>query len=209
VGSGVRGDLLRWARKQQKLTMRWIYANDGPSPGYQSEVENGKKREVLSDMLSSWVALLNVSEAFARGQISRYQENPSACTGLAADICALLPSGHQWSSLTEQQRVRQVLRLVAYESRHVPRVVLAWVLDLELRTLDNVISGQHPVMPQHLQAAGHLTALPITAFTHSPADPLEQYLPVLHRAMELGVTPQELLEMIERRSATGSSEVGA
>ncbi|HYG59275.1 MAG TPA: helix-turn-helix domain-containing protein, partial [Symbiobacteriaceae bacterium] len=75
----VRGELLRWAREQQRLSLRQVAQRGGPCPAHQSEFERGKKRETTSRMLEHWVKALNVTEAFARGQVFRYLEGPDRC----------------------------------------------------------------------------------------------------------------------------------
>jgi transcriptional regulator with XRE-family HTH domain len=201
---GVRGELLRWAREQQTLTMRWIHDHHGPSPAYQSEVEQGKKSEVQSATLDRWLQLLNVTEPFVRGLVTKYHHDAVACRGLAADAAEMVMAGQgdrpDWSAMSEQERVRQVLRLIISHSKLLPRVVLAWVLDMDVLSLEAVMDGG-PVQKVHVQAAAELTLLPATFFTLGTTAQFEQYIPVFHRAVQLGVSPAELLRMIDLRPA--------
>jgi hypothetical protein len=161
---GIRGDLIRWARSQQQLSTRYVRDRRGPSLGYQSEVENGKKSEVRSSVLARWIDVLNITEAFARGQIPPYSQDPSACRGLAGDVGELVklgsPTAILWLELDTCDRVIQLLRLITRESRNLPRVVLAYVLGLELASLDALLLAKLPVTQQHLQITAHLTTLP-------------------------------------------------
>ncbi|MDB4895886.1 MAG: hypothetical protein JWN15_2148 [Firmicutes bacterium] len=161
-------------------------------------------------MLSVWVKLLNVTEPFARGQISKYHVTSGDCAGLAADIGTLVTAGRSdlpnWDDLNERERVREVLRLIAHESRHLPRVVLAWVLDLRLKTLDAILVGDHPVMQTHMQAVATLTTLPEQFFTLGRTAQFEQYVPVFQRAVELRMSPQTLLDLMEPPSCGSSGD---
>lgn len=228
--SRVHGDRLRWARVQQSLTMREVRVRGGPSLSYQSEVENGVKEEVHVDLLNAWVRALNVTEEFARGNIQRCDVDPEACRGLAEDVGELIASGRTdlpaWSSLTARDRTRHVLKLITFTSPRFPRVVLAYTLGLSLKTLDDMILGQHPVMKSHMQVISALTALPESFFTQgqlfaarSQVLPgwgdsaatalltvqelqelvaLRQYLPALRLARRAGITPSELQKLVDR-----------
>jgi hypothetical protein len=201
----LRGDLIKWAREEQGLTMRWVADHGGPCLGYQSEVENKKKAEVRWDKLTSWMRALNVTEAFVRGQIPRYNDDPDGCRGLAADTGkAVKESERDWASFSIGERARQVLCLISRESRKLPRVVLAHVLGLELRTLDALMSGELPFVPHQIKALSELTTLPEAFFTHgvremvaaeSPAD----YATVIEVARQRGISPSDLLHLIEHR----------
>ncbi|MGE5674467.1 MAG: hypothetical protein ACM3XM_11335, partial [Mycobacterium leprae] len=116
--AGLNGERIRWARTQQERTLRWIEANGGPSVGYQSEVEQGHKREVRSATLGTWVQLLHVTESFVRGEFPRYREHPDECHGLAADAGALaLVEGALLARLSPQERVRHILQVIADHAR--------------------------------------------------------------------------------------------
>lgn len=201
----LRGDLMKWAREEQGLTMRWVADHGGPCLGYQSEVENKKKAEVRWDKLTSWIRAINVTEPFVRGRIPRYNDDPDGCRGLAADIGKwVVDSDADWVSLSIGERTRQVLCLISRESRQLPRVVLAHVLGLELRTLDALMGGELSFVPHQVKALSELTTLPETFFTHgirdmvaaeSPAD----YATVIDVARKKGISPSDLLHLIEHR----------
>lgn len=202
----VRGDLLKWAREQQELTMRWIQQQGGPGLGYQSEVEHCKKTEVRSKLLRPWVSALHVTEAFARGQVRKYSESPEACRGLAGEVYALVAADRRtdWSAMSPPDRVRHVLKLTAFHCASTPPIVLAYVLDLELTALEAILSGRLPVMDHLRQALLDLTTLPDSFFRsgllHSAGEAaeIEEFLPVLQVAARLGYTPDDLMELIRR-----------
>lgn len=205
----VRGDLLRWARTQQHLTMRWVHEHGGPCLGYQSEVERNKKAEVRYDMLVGWIRALNVTEEFARGAIPRYTEAPTAAAGMAGHVRVLITSakiaGPNWQGLTPEERVRQVLQLTLRHSPRFPRVVLAWALGFEVATLEGTLDGTYPVAKGLMEATSALTTLPVEFFTHGTLE--SDYQPVLERARSLGVTPQDLLRLLDQLG--GGSREGA
>ncbi len=185
--------------------MRWVHDNGGPSLGYQSEVERNKKQEVRSDLLARWTRLLNITVPFARGQIPRYHDNPRACQGLAADIRELIVNSADtavWAVMPATQRPREVLRLIASQSVNLPRVVVAHTLGVELRTLEAMMDCSHPIQQEHLTAMIGLTTLPAHFFkTGMLYDSLmELYRSPLQLAHAEGVTPEELVELIDFRS---------
>lgn len=200
----LRGDLIKWAREEQRLTMRWVADHGGPCLGYQSEVENNKKVEVRSDKLGPWMRLLNVTEPFVRGQVPRYTENPAACRGLAADVGQLVARRPvDWQALPPLERARRVLCLVSQESLKLPRIVLAHVLTLEVETLDAYMSGQLPLTGYLVEVLSDLTTLPDGFFKHgllelSVAEEAAEYRAVVEAAKAHGISPEVLLRLIEQ-----------
>lgn len=198
----VRGDLLLWAREQQGLTMRQVQVRGGPSLGYQSEVEHGKKSEVRSEILGAWVRALQVTEPFARGQVHRYHENPAACRGLAADVAHLVERGDlPWGDMAPQKRAQQLLRLVASHSRNLPRVVLSYLMGLELATLDEIMLGGIPLTQPQVGALAALTTLPLRFFQtgerFAPEESeAEGYRPVIRLARAAGLSPAALMHLL-------------
>lgn len=205
---GIRGDLLRWARTEQSLTMRDVQTRGGPSPGYQSEVENGAKTEVRSSLLAAWVRALGVTESFARGQLPVYRQSPDQCMGLAAHIAVLISAkGHpDWPRLSPIARAHRVLAMIAQQSRTLPHVVLAHVIGLSVSSLERMILGELSLMKEQMQALAVLTALPERFFKSGTLEPDqgelddEEYLPVLRDARSAGITPGQLREWIRRYS---------
>jgi hypothetical protein len=195
--------LIKWAREEQGLTMRWVAEHGGPCLGYQSEVENKKKAEVRSDKLTRWIKALNVTEQFVRGHIQRYLDEPAACRGLAADVGKMvLESGRNWTTLTVGERAREVLCLISRESRQLPRVVLAHVLGVELRSLDALMSGEMPFAPLLVKALSDLTTLPESFYTHGiremvAAEAQADYTVVIEVARQEGISPAALLTLIK------------
>lgn len=209
VGDRVHGSLLQWAREQQDLTMRWVKDQGGPSLGYQSEVERGIKQEVSSDVLASWVRILGVTTAFARGQVPRWRDNPNTCAGLAGAVALAVAEGRPpllaWGSLSPTERVREVLRLIVKECPTLPRVVLAHLLGVSVATLDDMMLGVHPIMKESARAIAYLTTLPESFWLHGAVEQQEElallvrYLGPLRLADQQGITPEEMTAWIHRR----------
>lgn len=215
VGDKVRGDLLQWAREQQDFTMRWVNDQGGPSLGYQSEVERGLKREVSSNVLAAWVRILRVTPAFARGQVPRYRENPTGCAGMARPVALAIVEGRpnhpDWKGLNPEERMREALRLIGQECPALPRVVLAHVLGVSVVTLDAMMLGTHPIMPEPARAIMSLTTLPDEFWVHGETERpgesglLGRYLAPLRLAEQKGITPEEMTDWIRRRRKRVSS----
>lgn len=211
---GVRGDLIQWARKQQEITMRIVRERGGPCLGYQSEVENGKKSEVRSELLASWVSALGVTQAFARGEVPVYHIAPETCRGQAADIVTrVIEGGPQWVELTAETRASRVLCLIADHSRLLPRVVLAHLLGAQLTTLDAMMLGQHPINKATIHALCDLTTLGQRFFAYGdlpqpdadqpePLLPTEDYLQVIRLAQRQHVTPDQLASLLQSAMLT-------
>ncbi|HYF94144.1 MAG TPA: hypothetical protein VD969_18155 [Symbiobacteriaceae bacterium] len=208
----LRGDLIKWAREEQRLTMRWVADHGGPCLGYQSEVENKKKAEVRWDKLTPWIKALQVTEPFVRGHLPRYIDDAGACRGLAADVGTMIHEGaDDWAALAFSERARQVLCLISRESRQLPRVVLAYVLGLELQSLDALMSGRLPFVPFQIKALGDLTTLPESFFSYGiretavAAETPAAYAPAVEAARRRGISPEALLQLIE---GTGGRPAG-
>lgn len=202
----VRGDLLHWARVQQDHTMRWVRDHGGPSPGYQSEVEQGAKTEVRSDMLAAWVRALGVTESYARGQVPEYLLQPEGCRGLAGYVVARAAAEPAtWKLLSPTERVRKVLRLVMEEPTPLPRVVLARTLGLGLDSLSALLVGRIPIMAAVRQAVADLTTLHDGFFHYGELESGEdheligRYLPALRLAQRAGITPEDLAKLASSR----------
>lgn len=199
---GVRGDLLCWARNQQGLTLRDVHICAGVAIGYQSEVETGKKNEVRAEKLGPWINCLKVTEAFARGELSRYTEKPSRCKGLAGDVGDdVRQHWHEWTRLEVSERGRRLLDRMAFRSENLTPVVLAWVLHTDLKTLNALISRELPLSAFHVQAITHLTALPAEFLGRSDPGALppdtNPFLPAIWKALRRGMSPQQLERWIE------------
>lgn len=204
----LRGDLIKWAREEQQLTMRWVADHGGPCLGYQSEVENQKKAEVRSEILSAWIRAINVTEPFVRGHVPRYLVDPDRCQGMAADVGRLIASGQagprDWTALTALERARETLCLISRESRQLPRVVLGHVLGLSLESLDAIMAGSLPVVKDLMLALVALTGLPESFFTHGilPVDADEadyrEYQGALALARSLRLSPVQLEALIRQ-----------
>lgn len=213
LGDRVHGQLLQWAREQQDLTMRWINDHGGPSLGYQSEVERGIKQEVSSEVLASWVKLLGVTPAFARGQVPRHREDPAACAGLAYAVALSVVDGREdhpdWRALSPEERMREIIRRIPRDCPALPRVVLAYVLDLSLPTLDAIMLGSHPILREPAQALTNLVPLPDAFWqrgeVEAPAETerLHRYADAVRLAEAKGITPEEMLTWVRRRRRAG------
>lgn len=199
AGVGVRGNLLRWARTEQGLTMQQVRARGGPCPGYQSEVEKGIKAEVRHDLLGTWSRILGITVSFARGEVPRFTRDPAACRGLAGYVGDLVRNRPGWADLGPPERTRQVLLLIPDEGERLPRVVLAYVLNLTVETLDAMMTGRHPIMETQMRAISELTTLPGHFFQHGDLDEenlLGSYLPALRAAQKAGIGPERLADLI-------------
>lgn len=199
---GVRGSLLKWARRQQGLTMRQVRERGGPCPAYQSEVENGVKAEVTTELLLSWVGALGVTIAFARGDLPRVAQEPARCVGLAAGVIPHL-EGRDWAALTPLDRTRQVLNLIPAACDHLPRLVLAHVMGLEREALEAMMGGSHPILQMPMEALCTMTTLSEGFFREGvgiPSDQadLEEYLPAVQLARRAGITPEQLVTVVRR-----------
>lgn len=214
-GDRVQGELLQWAREQQELTMRYVNDRGGPSLGYQSEVERGIKQEVSTEILASWVRILGVTPAFARGQVPSYRQNPRDSAGLARSVALSIAEGRphhpDWRALSPEERMREVLRLIVRECPSLPRVVLAHVLGVSLAALDGMMMGVHPIMREPAQAIAALTTLPDSFWSYGEVERPEEsglvirYLVPLRLAEQEGISPEEITAWIRRRRKRPSS----
>lgn len=220
---GVCGDLLQWARVQQGLTMRSVANRGGPSISFQSEVETGKKREVHSNLLTAWVRALGVTEDFAYGRVSRFHDAPDRLKGLAEEIRLEVIHGGEtnWEAMRATDRMVAVLRLIATRSVRFPTAVLAYTLGLTVRTLEDIMAGQHPLGKEQVRAILCLTCLPESFLLHGHLTGTDQnghasaeylrltpdtvaelltyvdFLPALRLLRQAGKSPKDLIRLME------------
>lgn len=208
----IRGDLLSKARREQNITMQWIRERGGPSPAYQCEVEHGTKTEVGSQVLGVWVRLLKVTEAFARGQVAQYHQDPVACRGLAAHVKErVVESGipaSVWAGMDPVVRARRILELVVQAPTPVPKAVLAHILGVRLEVVEGMLDGTLPIMPHTVKALSDITTLPDRFFRYGFIDSdrdtelLVKYGEALREADELGISADELGKWVRRHRRT-------
>lgn len=199
----VDGNLIKWAREQQELTLRTVLDRGGPSIGFQSEVERGRKTEVSAKILQTWVKILGVTEAFARGEVVAYNKEPAECRGFAGDVVSVVMADPaNWAAMGSMERFRNVLWTIGTRSRKAPRVVLAYVLGLELESLDRLLNGDMIPAQALVKAVAELTTLPEEFFRVGRlerADVRRTYDPVIDLALAEGLTPDDLEHLIRRR----------
>lgn len=197
----ISGEALRYAREQKRLTMREVEDLGGPSFGYQSDVERGRKPNVSKQKLDPWVAILDISVAFARGAIPRFDRNPAACQGLAADVGAWVlkqMAMPEWASLTTLQRLQVVLDRVANHSERFNPVMLAYALRLEVDVLREMIAGTQYIPDLQIPALTALTGLPEAVLRGADPDLMQAYLEAVTLAHCKGISPGQLKAMVDR-----------
>jgi transcriptional regulator with XRE-family HTH domain len=202
----IRGDLLKWARNERGLSLRKLSAQIGVAFSYLSELENGKKTAVRTDRLVLLVEALGVTDAFARGRMPRYLNDPAACRGLAGACINRVSSeleSDTWTRLSVSARLGRVLSLVAEHSASLPRLVLAYVLGISLESLEGYIQGAFQAPPRHLlTAVSDLIGLPETVFMGGRTQSLEperilnELLPAIEMAVRAKVPTGELKALI-------------
>jgi len=199
--SPIRGDLVRWAREQRGLTIREVYLRGGPSIGYQSEVENGRKRDVHVSMLSKWLQILDVSERFVRGAYRPYHKEPALSRGLAGDITdelRALQASPTWSATSTQERLRKALHRLC-NAREFSPLIVAYVLGLDLKALDDMLVGALAIPKEQVEAIATLTLLDPTDLLEGVSDRqiLDAYGPIMRMALERGIPADQLQRWIE------------
>ena len=187
----IRGELLKWAREQRGLTMRNVYDAGGPSVSYQCEVEKGRKRNVHGEKLSRWLRVLDVPEAFVRGNRQPYHEAPAETKGLAADIrdeLLALQATPRWAAMRTQERLRTVLQRLT-RARHLTTLVLAYVLGLDLDALDAMLTGTLDIPKDQVGAIADLTLLDPADLLEGVSDRqlIDAYGPVMRLAFLRGI----------------------
>lgn len=208
----VQGPLIRWARVQLDLTLQDVTQRAGIAKGYQCEVErnldpgdHAKKSRVSQKKLDPWLQCLGVTEEFAVGAMPKYHEQPAQCRGLALDVGLAIRAENEglsaWQDLPAPERARRLLERIARESVRLPKVVLAYVLGVEVRTLEAFLNGEYDVPGEIVEALPVLTLLP-REFLHAgtlerDVTPYQSYLPVLDFAIEHQITPDQVRQALQ------------
>lgn len=194
--------------------MRVVSARGGPSASFQSEVEQEKKSEVHPDVLARWIEVLRITEEFARGEIPTYHMHPDRCRGLAADVVPLVEANRQHlSTLETNDRVSEVIRTIVRCSGRLPRVVLAYVLSIDVSVLEDMIAGMYPLLPVHIKAVACITTIPEVFLLKGKGQvigaPLEEFLPAIDLARSRGLSGKDLLLLVQAFEAADGQELSA
>lgn len=190
--SGLNGRLIRWAREQLNLSVRQVRDLGGPATGYQSEIENGGKRNPTAAVRQRWFEILQIPESFARGEIPRYSDQPALCVGLAADVGRQLVNDPSWRAQSPVQRTLTVLRQVCCGSQKLTKTAVAYVLGFSVEGLDDLLAGKWPVGRQQVEVLAVLTDIPVNLLTQTQFSD-DEYTPLIAEAKRLGLPPAEAL----------------
>ncbi len=186
--------------------MRNVAELGGPGPSYLSELETGKRSSVSRSCFVRWLEALRVTEDFALGRIARYHEHPEKCCGLASEVAATIredwAENTAWRALDPLTRAQKVLHLIATESKKLPEVVLAYVLGIERKVLEEQIRGELLITAEELRAISDIAGLPdcfikygIFEETTNPGE-IGLYLRTLELAKTKGISPEQLAQII-------------
>jgi hypothetical protein len=198
------------------MTMEDVMRRAQVAKAYQCEVERNldpgdhtKKFRVSQKKLDPWLKCLGITEEFAIGAIPEYHRQPEQSRGLALDVGMAIraaPDLGAWRDLTGPERARQLLQLIARESARLPRVVLAYLLGLELLTLDAMLTGDVLVPKAVADALPDLTLLPRAFLDTGGLEPdlarYQPYLPLMEFAIEHQIPPDRLREAMRGLTAS-------
>jgi transcriptional regulator with XRE-family HTH domain len=198
---GVCGDRIRFARKQQNLTMRQVAKNGGPCPSFQSEVENGRKKTVGAELLKVWAKNLNVPTDFPSGRPPCYHIDRNGCVGLARDVGAWVRKQLYATELSVSDASvwrRLVLRQIARNTNIFTPVSLAYTLNLDLAVLERMEEGRVDIPYAQIRALADLTELPESWLMDGDTTELvvESYRDAIILAHRKGISPKQLLVRI-------------
>lgn len=201
----IRGDIIRWVREQKELPMREIRRLGGPTPAYQSNVENGTKENVHADMLARWLEILGVNEAFVRGRFAPYHLAPERCRGLFADIGKAARGEGAWSQAGAPERCQRLLLLI---ERRVGALAASYTLGLDLRAFEEMTEGRLSVPESQIKALADLTSLEEREIIEGVS--VQQLFPVATRlARQLGLTDDDLVALIKQGQSPTARSVRA
>ncbi|HWI51974.1 MAG TPA: hypothetical protein VNT01_07520 [Symbiobacteriaceae bacterium] len=94
------------------------------------------------------------------------------------------------------ERSHAVLRIICDESEHLSRHAVAYILNIGLDTLGDMLAGAILMRQDQMKVLADLTGLPEMYFTRGLDQ--ESYKPVVDLAMELGLTPDQTIQMIKQ-----------
>lgn len=181
----VRGDLLRHARLEQNLSMRDVLARGGPSLGLQSAVERGLKAKLRQDLLTRWVAALQVTLPYALGHLPSLREGKGP-VGLAPEVGLIARKMPGLESRSAQERAQRVLILLT-KTRYFSEVVLAYVLDLPVGALREMLHGKREIPASLLP---HLAAIVGLEDLFAPSKPDQSNTNVMEKVVKTAVSPR-------------------
>lgn len=212
------GERLAWARNQQGLILSQVSERSGLAIGYISQLEKGAKQNPTMRAVDKLAGALGVTKAFIMGEVPTPNFDGSMpSTGHAHEIrrsfvgyLESLPSGERQRITTEsvENRFARVVEFLCGElPERFTRVVVAFQLGVSVRGLNDILERNCLVTPMLLKQMSNITGIPESFFatgrfdTAGPSSPddLNRYLEALLRARQKGLTPGQLLALIEGR----------
>jgi transcriptional regulator with XRE-family HTH domain len=221
MDTGLLAQRLRWARREQSITLHQLSERCGRAVSYLSQLETGTKINPTKQTVEVLAESLNVRPAFLFGEASS-----STTGGWAAAESAVAPGAVGWrfrrhfESLPPGQRnhlatyavpaerfATVVSFLLAEFPENFTAIELAYRLGMSVGHFRDIMDGQTEVSHIFMEQLSRLAGVPITFFTHGTLDrpdpPDEnlsaeavRYVAAIRLALERNLSPERLAELI-------------
>ncbi|HWI63896.1 MAG TPA: helix-turn-helix transcriptional regulator [Symbiobacteriaceae bacterium] len=222
VDSGLLAQRLRWARKEQSVTLQQLSERSGRAVSYLSQLEHGVKDNPTRQTVELLAHALGVRPAFLFGEVSGPAHGDRSQAGSAP--AAILQAFRRYVADLSVQRRRELeaaepaarfAEIVSFLVWHHPEsfthIELAFQLGISYAYYREIIDNGAEVSHYIAEQLARVSGVPVCYLTHGtfaePAEPALaadalRYVEAIRLALEHRFTPEDLERLILAASAS-------
>ncbi|HYF94956.1 MAG TPA: helix-turn-helix transcriptional regulator [Symbiobacteriaceae bacterium] len=215
VDSGLLAQRIRWARKEQGITLQQLSERSGRAVSYLSQLEHGVKDNPTRQTVESLAQSLGVRAAFLFGAVSAPGREPASSGPSTATVSREFR--RHWSALPARRRdelaaadpAGRFAELVTFLVRRFPEsftsIELAFQLNISYAYFREIIDIGAEVSHYIAQQLARVSGVPLRFITHGYFDEAEApvpapdallYVEAIRLALEHRLTPDDLKRLI-------------
>jgi transcriptional regulator with XRE-family HTH domain len=218
VDNGLLAQRLKWARREQGVTLQQLSERCSRAVSYLSQLEHGVKDNPTRQTVEALAMALGVRPAFLFGEVSGpvsdrapAAQPGSGLTGMARQFRAYvagLPAGER-AELEQGEPARRFQALARFLLERFPdsftAVELAFQLGISFAYYREIMEYNAEVSLYIAEQMARISGVPVPFLTHgsfeaAPAPALNadalRYLEAIRLALEHNLTPEQLEQMI-------------
>lgn len=212
---------LRWARREQAMTLQQLSERTHRAVSYLCQLETGAKLNPTKQTVEVLAEVLGVRPAFLFGEVPSPVFDPQVPAQSGSAARALCEQFRQYfDALPQAQRLeigygmpaQRFALVVRFLLKQVPQnftpIELAWQLGMSLAEFRSIVDEGKEVSLPYMEQMTRIVAVPLTFFTHGTLDPIQfesaaerraevlSYLEAIKLAQQCKVSPERLAALI-------------
>jgi transcriptional regulator with XRE-family HTH domain len=215
VDNGLLAQRLKWARREQGVTLQQLSERCSRAVSYLSQLEHGVEDNPTRQTVEALAMALGVRPAFLFGEVSGPVSDRAPGSGVAAVMArqfqayvAGLPAGER-AELEQGEPARRFQALARFLVERFPdsftAVELAFQLGISYAYYREIMEYNAEVSLYIAEQMARISGVPVRFLTHgsfeaAPAPALNadalRYLEAIRLALEHNLTPEQLEQMI-------------